>query len=59
MKEEKIIIDLERIKMLFHIGKVNYDDAKEPLKKLNDRAIEVARRYGKKIGPITFSEYMR
>jgi hypothetical protein len=63
MKEEKIITDLERIKVLFHIGKVSYDDAKEmakePLKRLNDKAIEVARRYGKKVGPITFSEYMR
>jgi len=55
--------EIERIKNDLHHGKISYDEAKnqaEPtLKKINEQAKELARKYGRKHRVITFAEVMR
>lgn len=55
--------DIQEIKMSLALGYISYDEAKEEarpiLDRINDRGREIAKKYGKKYYPITFTEIMR
>ena len=54
---------LNEIKFKLHIGIISYDEAKQRakplLKIMNDKSIELAKKYNVKPKKITFSSFMR
>lgn len=55
--------DIEELKLALAYGHISYDEAKIEAKpildKINKKGKEIAKKYGKKYYPITFTEIMR